>query len=230
MVNRLWSTLAGYRCLLCGLAGPAMHGTDLCTDCAAGLPRLVDHCPRCGLPLPTTQTCGRCLRDPPPYERCIAPLLYEAPVRQLIARFKYDGRLACGRLLCEELLHRLRREPVLQADAIVPVPLHWRRRWVRGFNQAEIIGDELSLHLHIPLRADLLRRIRPAPPQQGLGAEQRHRNLRAAFALTGAAIDGLDIALVDDVVTTGATATEIARLLLAAGAGSVQVWCLARTA
>lgn len=243
MVNRLEVTgllrgrlPIGSRCLLCGLTDIEMHATDLCAACAAELPRIGQHCPHCGLPLPDSPPaqpaslpCGQCLRAPPPYRRCIAPLLYRPPVAQLIARFKYGDRLACGRLLCDELLRRLRCEPDLDADLIVPVPLHWRRRWVRGFNQAEIIGDELSRALRIPLRLDLLTRSRPAPPQQSLSADQRRRNLRGAFALRGPAPFGLDIALVDDVVTTGATAAEVAGLLLGAGARSVQVWCLART-
>jgi ComF family protein len=225
--------LAGSRCLLCGLAA-GMYATDLCAACAAELPRIARHCPHCGLPLPVSHRspsppCGQCLLAPPPYRSCIAPLLYQPPVAQLIAHFKYGGRLACGRLLCDELLHRLQREPDSGADLIVPVPLHWRRRWARGFNQAEIIGDELSRNLGIPLRAGLLVRSRPAPPQQSLSAKQRRHNLRGAFALRGPAPVGLDIALVDDVVTTGATAAEISRLLLDAGARSVRVWCLART-
>jgi ComF family protein len=245
MVNRLEVTgllqgllPTGSHCLLCGLPGIEMQAADLCADCSAELPRIGQHCPHCGLPLPdphrtvsvplASSPCGQCLLAPPPYRRCIAPLLYRPPVAQLIARFKYSGRLACGRLLCDELLRRLRCEPDPGADLIVPVPLHWRRRWARGFNQAEIIGDELSRALRIPLRSDLLARSRPAPPQQSLGADQRRRNLRGAFALRGPAV-GLDIALVDDVVTTGATAAEIAGLLLGAGARSVQVWCLART-
>lgn len=229
----------GGRCLLCGLAGARMHAADLCAACAADLPRIGHPCPLCGLPLPTPRSgapeslvlhpCGQCLLAPPPYRRCIAPLLYRPPVAQLIAHFKYGGRLPCGRLLCDELLRRLRCEPDAKADLIVPVPLHWRRRWTRGFNQAEIIGDELSRALRIPLQTGLLARSRPAPPQQSLSARQRRRNLRGAFVLRGSAPAGLDVALVDDVVTTGATAAEITGLLLEAGARSVQVWCLART-
>jgi ComF family protein len=216
-------------CLLCGLAGAEPHAANLCAACAAGLPRIGHHCPHCGLPLPASHPCGHCLLDPPPYLRCIAPLRYEAPVAQLIAHFKFSGQLACGRLLCDELLRRLHREPDLGATLIVPVPLHWRRRWTRGFNQAEIIGDELSRALRIPLEVDLLARSRPTPPQQSLSARQRRHNLSAAFNLHGPVPAGQDVALVDDVVTTGATAAEIARLLLAAGVRSVQVWCLART-
>jgi ComF family protein len=145
-----------------------------------------------------------------------------------VAHFKYSGRLAYGRLLSRELLRRLADEADLQANLLMPVPLHWRRRWSRGFNQAEIIGDELSRALKLPLQTRWLSRVRATTPQQSLSAAERRRNLRAAFALR-APLTGLHIALIDDVVTTGATVGEISRLLLAAGAASVQVWCLART-
>jgi ComF family protein len=110
----------------------------------------------------------------------------------------------------------------------VPVPLHWRRRWTRGFNQAEVIADELAYRLRIPLHAQALLRRQQHTPQQQLTAAQRRRNLRSGFAIRGD-VRGRHVALVDDVVTTGATAAEIARTLLDAGAASVQVWCLART-
>lgn len=229
MVNSAWYRIVANHCLLCGLRAPA----DLCAACAAELPHVRACCPRCGLPLPVARPCGACLEDPPPYRHCIAPLLYQAPVSQLIARFKYGGQLPCGRLLSELLLRCLRDAPPQPVDMVAPVPLHWRRRWQRGFNQAEVIGDTLARALGLPLCVDLLRRTRPTPPQQGLDAEQRGSNLRGAFATGRGRHDrrlrDQHVALVDDVVTTGATAAEIARVLLAAGAASVQVWCLART-
>ncbi|HSB97213.1 MAG TPA: phosphoribosyltransferase family protein [Spongiibacteraceae bacterium] len=196
--------------------------------CAAELPRIADYCLRCALPLPMCGLCGRCQIQPPPYTRCISPLIYGAPISRLIAHFKYGGKLAYGRLLSGELLRRLQREASLDVDLLMPVPLHWRRRWARGFNQAEIIGDELSRALNLPLRTRWLTRVRPTPPQQSLSASERRKNLRSAFVLR-ASVAGLRIALIDDVVTTGATVGEIAQLLLNASARSVQVWCLART-
>jgi ComF family protein len=228
MVNSLFERLLPSRCLLCGLQPSAAASIDLCIACADELPRIGQHCRHCGLPLPITGLCGPCQIRPPPYSRCISPLLYQTPVSHLIAHFKYSGRLAYGRLLSNELVRRLREQAELGADVLVPVPLHWRRRWARGFNQAEIIGDELSRALHLPLQTRSLIRVRPTPPQQSLNAVERRRNLRAAFAVTRS-FSGLDIALIDDVVTTGATVGAISQLLLNAGANSVQVWCLART-
>lgn len=232
MVNSLFNRLRASRCLLCGLAAQNAFKTPpnaaVCSDCAELLPCIAEHCRHCGLPLAASGLCGPCQIRPPPYWRCISPLLYQAPVDQLIAQFKYSGRLAYGRLLSNELLRRLSIETDLGADLLVPVPLHWRRRWTRGFNQAEIIADELGRALRLPLQTRGLIRVRPTPPQQSLSAVERRRNLRAAFVAKGS-FSGLDIALIDDVVTTGATVGEISRLLLNAGAKSVQVWCLART-
>jgi ComF family protein len=230
MVNSFFEWLLPSACLLCGLKpnGAARASADLCVACADDLPHIGQYCRHCGLPLPVTGLCGLCQVRPPPYSRCISPLLYQAPVSHLVAHFKYSGRLAYGRLLSGVLLQRLREEAELGADLIVPVPLHWRRRWTRGFNQAEIIADEISRALRLPLQTRDLIRVRPTPPQQSLSAVERRKNLRAAFAVKRA-FTGRDIALVDDVVTTGATVSEISQLLLSAGANSVQVWCLART-
>ena len=223
LIRRLWPG----QCVLCG--GGGAEGDDLCRPCHRELPWLRRPCPRCGLPLPERTApdtpCGACQQRPPPFSACCAPFLYQPPVSHLIAAFKYRGRYSYGRALAVELARRVDAGAV---DALVPVPLHWRRRWARGFNQAEIIADQLGRALALPVRADWLRRRRPTPPQQGLDARARAVNLRGAFELRGSPA-GLRVALVDDVVTTGATATELSRLLLAAGAASVQVWCLART-
>lgn len=223
MIRRLWPG----HCVVCG--GPGA-GIDLCRPCRRELPWLEQPCPRCGLPLPeAAPLCGACLHQPPPFSACIAPFLYQPPVSQLIAGFKYRGRYSYGRTLAAELAQCVDATAI---DALVPVPLHWRRRWTRGFNQAELIADELGRALALPVRGAWLRRLRATPPQQGLDAPARAGNLRGAFTLRAAlreAPAGLRLALIDDVVTTGATATELSRLLLDAGAATVQVWCLART-
>lgn len=224
MVNHFHTHLPAQPCALC--AAPSARG--LCEPCCDDLDWIAHGCENCGLPLPQPGLCAFCQIQPPPFRRCISPLAYAPPVSHLIGAFKYQRKLLYGRILSELLIRRLRDEPFDAVDAIVPTPLHWRRRWWRGFNQAELIGDELSRGLGIPLRARWLKRVRPTPRQQDLTAEERRRNLRGAFAATRP-LPGLRIALVDDVVTTGATVAEISRVLLDAGATSVQVWCLART-
>jgi len=113
-------------------------------------------------------------------------------------------------------------------DLIVPVPLHWRRRWTRGFNQTELIADQLGAALSTPVAMRALRRTKATTAQQRLDARTRARNLRGAFTLHQP-VAGLRVALVDDVVTTGATATELTKLLLKGGATTVELWALART-
>lgn len=229
MVNnwlaRLAATVLPARCLLCGMDGIA---TGLCADCADELPLIQHPCPLCALPLATTDAlaCGACLTSPPPWRRCVSAMLYAAPADKLVAGLKYHSQLAVARSLAQLLARQIGAEPGI--DLIVPVPLHWRRRWQRGFNQADVIASELARALNIPFNPRALRRTLATPAQQTLPAAQRKRNLRNAFTVT---IDVADrrIALVDDVVTTGSTATEITRLLLKAGAASVEVWCLART-
>jgi ComF family protein len=210
-------------CALCA----ASSYTDICSKCDRELPRINVACQWCGIPFETGELCGECLTDPPVFARCIAPLRYEAPVSHLLGAFKYQGNFNYGRILSALLIERLRREQ-FEIDTIVPVPLHWRRRWQRGFNQAELIADELSSALSLPMQPGWIRRTRSHAPQQSLDAEARRKNLHNAFQCKGPLRD-LRIAVVDDVVTTGATANTIARTLLAAGAASVDIWCLART-
>ena len=211
-------------CVCCGQR--AAH--DICPACHAEIPWIEHACTCCGIPLPYPALCALCQIKPPPFTGCISPLAYATPISHLLSAFKYQQQLHYGRLLSRLLIDRLRGCDELAVDAIVPTPLHWLRRWTRGFNQAEIIADEISRALSIPLQARWLRRVRATPRQQELSAEQRRKNLHGAFVATRA-LTGLRIALVDDVVTTGATTSEISRVLLAAGAVSVQVWCLART-
>lgn len=225
MVNNWLHRLFPGRCVLCGDPAPVQ---DLCAPCSRELPRVGTACPCCGLPLAYSGApCGACLRHPPRFRRCLSPFLYQPPVSQLITAFKYRGTLSHGRVLSLQLAEYLRERHSDPVDALLPVPLHWRRRWRRGFNQAEVIAAELGRAMDLPMRR-LLQRRRATPPQQTLGAAERARNLRGAFAPTQP-VAGLRLALIDDVVTTGATADELARTLLEAGAAVVDVWCLART-
>lgn len=225
MVNNFLRRLVVAQCCLC--SGDTID--PICPPCLRELPWIDSACTQCGLALPDGGICGQCLIEPPPFERCISALEYRPPISHLIGAFKYQRKLHYGRILSLLLAERLRGELTTRhIDALVPVPLHWRRRWRRGFNQAEIIGDELSRALDIPLRAKALIRRQLGTPQKDLSAAERRRNLRGNFEARGD-LRQLHIALIDDVVTTGATASEITRTLLDAGAASVRVWCLART-
>ena len=226
---RLGRVLLPTRCLICGEAG--RDGHDLCADCQAALPWNRSACARCGLPMPEpVAACGRCLKKAPPLDRVHATFRYGFPVDRLLPRLKFHHDLAAGRELAEAMRVSL-AGPLAQdgtlPDALIAVPLHSRRLRERGYNQALELARPLAKAFSIPLLRDGLRRVRDIAPQSGLGALARRRNPRGAFAI-GA--DGLPahIALVDDVMTTGATLYECARVLRDAGVRRVDAWVAAR--
>lgn len=225
MVNSPWPAWPG-RCLLCGL--DSGRARDLCRPCAAELAPLGPHCVRCALPLATPGLCGRCLLNPPAFEAAHAALRYDFHAAALVRALKHRGQRACARLLGELLAEALPLGASAGIDALVPLPLHWWRRARRGFNQAALIAEVVARHHALPLRPRLLTRTRHTPPQQQLDAGARSRNLRGAFR-AHPDCRGLRLALVDDVITTGASATAAAAALKEGGAQRVEVWCAART-
>lgn len=219
-------------CLLCGDSTDAVE--PLCHACEGDLPWLGGHCRQCALPLPGTGlSCGACLKQPPSFTRVEAPWRYAFPLDTLITRFKHQAQWPLGRLLgallSQHLLHAF-ADGLARPEFLLPVPLAGKRLRSRGFNQAEMLANWLSATLELPVRGDWLLRPQDGAHQQELDAAARRRNLRNAFAIkTGADIRGRHLALVDDVLTTGATAEALARLLLRAGAARVDVYCLGRT-
>lgn len=219
-------------CLLCD--EPADSANSLCVSCESELPWLGARCQVCALPLPHAGlTCGACLQRPPRFDRVEAPWRYAFPVDSLITRFKHQAKWPLGRLLGELLSQHLLHafgEGLTRPDLLLPVPLAERRQRQRGFNQAALLAQWLSEQLHLPLQQHWLQRVIDTPAQQQLDAATRKRNLRRAFALAPKSqVSGLHLALVDDVLTTGATAESLARLLKKAGAARVDIYCLART-
>ncbi|MFT5578863.1 MAG: ComF family protein [Paraglaciecola psychrophila] len=218
------------QCILC--LGQGQSAVDLCSACAAALPRLETRCQQCALPLATSHlACGECLIRPPPFSYTAAPWCYQFPVAQLISAFKYQRKYSygetLGRLMLQQLIANYAARPL--PDSIAAVPLHWRRHWHRGFNQSELLANLYSRKLNIR-RFYGLQRHRNTPNQQSLNAAQRKKNLHNAFQISQQrTIAGQCIALVDDVMTTGATAREISQTLLNAGAAEVHIWVLART-
>ena len=224
-LKQRWPGWPAQNCVLCARPG---QRRGLCADCAEQLPAIGPACPGCGLPQQEERLCGDCMRAPPSYDRCLAALDYIYPVNRLLHLAKYRGRLEVLALLTSRLLARLRREDA-KPVCIVPVPLHFRRHCRRGYNQAGLIAARLSQDLHIPCRDNVLSRIRATREQSALRSAQRKQNVRGAFRLRRPpACD--HIAVVDDVVTTGATGNEIARLLKQAGVARVDIWALARAA
>jgi ComF family protein len=229
-LQRLPQLLYPPRCLLCGAAG--QQDRDLCADCAADLPHNRHPCARCALPLPpgspADALCGACTQQAPAFDRCYAALQYDELTGILISRLKFHNKLSHGRLLSQLLIDYLAQRQAPLPDLILPVPLHRQRLRERGYNQALEIARPIGRHFALPVRARLCQRIRTTPAQTGLDRKTRQRNLRKAFQLTGK-VDGHAIALLDDVVTTGATVSELAKLLKRAGAARVDVWAVART-
>lgn len=219
-------------CLLCD--EPSEAGQALCSPCEADLPWLGGRCAICALPLPTRGlACGACLKRPPAFDHVEVPWRFAFPVDALITRFKHQARWPLGRLLAQRLglhLSHAFDEGLARPDALLPVPLSHKRLRERGFNQAQMLAGWLGRSLDIEVDEHSLVRTQDAASQQQLDAAARRRNLRQAFALGSAGtIRGRHLALVDDVLTTGATAEALARLLKRAGAARVDVYCLART-
>lgn len=190
-------------------------------------------CPQCGLPaLAGTMPCGRCLHHAPPWQRLVFVDDYRPPLGDLVKRFKFSGTTALGPVLARLLLLQIltrRREGTLPAvTMILAVPLHRHRAWRRGFNQSHQLAHYLSRWLKRPYYPWGIRRTRATAIQHFLPARRRRINLRRAFRLE-LSVRGHHIAIVDDVVTTGSTVAEIARLLKRNGAATVQIWCLCRT-
>jgi len=209
-------------CLLCAAAS---EDEILCAACTADLPRLAEPCcPRCALPNATGEICGRCLQKPPHFDAALAVYRYDFPLDKLIQSFKYGHRLALGDYFGRQLAPLA---ATLDADLIVPLPLHDERLRQRGFNQALELSRALARAHRLPIDATSCRRTRNTPAQAGLAWRERVKNLRHAFACS-ADLSGARIILVDDVMTTGASLDECARTLKLHGATEVTALVLAR--
>jgi len=221
-------------CCLCGLR--SYQSQALCSACYRGLPENSVCCELCALPLQeSTQRqpsqCGLCLQSPPEFHRVIAPWLYDGQFALLIHQWKFRNESRLTPLLASLWLSQL-QSPPNHIDLIVPVPLHWSKFWRRGYNQSELLAMELGRQCKelkdTPIDVHLVQRHRATLAQSGLGASARKTNLLAAFTARRRC-DNLRIAIVDDVLTTGATATAMAATLRDAGASHIEIWCIART-
>jgi ComF family protein len=233
LLARLGRALWPPRCLLCESAGSA--GLDLCDQCLAALPHNRCACLRCAIPMaaeidlnghPVEPTCGQCLRRPPPQNQTRAAFVYGFPLDRLLPRAKFHGDLASTRLLAALMACSLAQAE--RPQALLPIPLHIGRLRERGYDQALELARPLAHRLGLPLRDDLLRRTRATAAQSKLDARQRRRNLRGAFTVCGHRDLPSHVALVDDVMTTGATVHAAASALLRAGIARVDVWVCAR--
>jgi ComF family protein len=214
----------------CGGCGIIVDDIDsFCGDCWARLEFLQGGCLRCGIPLKATdaETCGACLAHPPRLDRIRAAVAYGDISRSIALRLKYGRKTALARTMARYMRPLVGELP---GDCIlVPVPLHPRRLWNRGFNQSAIVAREIGRRTGIPVAVDALRRTRSTPPLKGMGMRQRRRTVAGAFrALDPSRVRGRTVILIDDVMTTGSTANACARVLKRAGAERVDLISWAR--
>ena len=217
----LSNLLFGGSCFLCR---GAAHGI-LCPACDADLPRLAGTlCPRCALPSPGAAVCGRCLADAPHYDATVAALAYRFPADTLVHALKFRSQLALAPLMGDLLIEAIRE----RIDLVVPVPLSRERLRERGYNQAAEIARHVARERRARLELTIVIRERDTRAQADLPWSDRARNVRGAFRCERS-LDGAAIAVVDDVMTTGATLDELAATLKRAGAARVVNWVVART-
>ncbi len=203
----------------------------LCTECRARHAAPRSRCLRCAVGVPEgVAACAACLREPPPYQRASAAVDYDFPWSRLIGAFKFRAALDLASPLATLLAEAASGQGACTADLVVPVPLSPERLRERGMNQAWELARRVGPLLDLEARSNALLRLVDTAHLAALPRAERAARIRGAFAVASAAeLRGRHVALVDDVMTSGATVAEASRTLLAAGAASVQVWVVART-
>ncbi len=227
--RRFANLVFGGTCLLCrGSADGARGEGLLCAACERDLPRLGQGglCPRCALPCAGGALCGACLAAPPSFDATVAALAYRFPADVLIQALKFHGTLAVAALLGRMLAQCVAGTP--RVDAVLPVPLSAARLRARGYNQSMEIARGVARSAGLRLEPWLCERVRDTPAQVDLPHAERARNVRGAFSCPRP-LEGMTVAVVDDVMTTGATLDEIAGALKRTGASRVVNWVAART-
>lgn len=221
LAKRCLSSLLPESCLLCGADS---LGGLLCPECTADLPALpAASCPQCGEQTTHSERCGACLKTPPHFNRTIAVFRYDFPVDRIIHALKYGHQLAVAGWLGEKMVKQLHADHQL----LIPLPLHPDRLRERGFNQSAEIARMIGNCLNLAVDRSSVIRNRATPPQAAQPLKERHKNVRGAFECT-ADFSGRHILLIDDVMTTGATVNECARVLKLHGAADVTVLVAAR--
>ena len=210
----------------------ASKGGDigLCAECLNGLPwHRQPHCPQCGLTSSFNQFCGHCLKSSPAFDLTRALFRYEYPLDAMLQRYKYTHLLTMANTLGQLMADSFIAGPdAIMPDVIIPMPLHQQRLQERGFNQAVEIAKVISKQLGLTLDTKSCIRVKLAPPQVSLPLKQRVKNMRGAFNCNSS-MHGKRVALVDDVMTTGASLNELAKTVKSAGAAHVECWVVART-
>jgi ComF family protein len=228
-INIIQYSLFPPSCIFCSKKPESF--IDLCNACQKGLLALDTQCIYCAQALEIQATkqqiCGRCQKAPPAFDTVYAPHQHQGEVRYLINQLKFEKSYKNSRLLGLLLSEFLLTEKVLLPDIIIPVPLHSERYRQRGYNQTLEIAKVTSKELHIPIDYKSCIRIQNTPHQISLSLKQRHQNIKGAFTVKQPMV-AKHIAILDDVMTTGATANELAKMLKSAGAKQVDIWVSTR--
>jgi len=198
-----------------------------CEACNRALPYLdAPHCPRCALPTPNGEICGRCLTHPPRFTRTTAVFSYSFPLDRLIQALKYREQLELAHAFATRLVERIDRDAL--PDVVIPMPLHPAKLRTRGFNQSQLLAAQATRQLDLTLLPQACRRVRDTPSQSALPWKERKKNVRNAFRCD-VDLDGKRVALVDDVMTSGASLNALAEAVHKRGASEIQAWIVART-
>lgn len=214
------------------LSNAVGDGLDLSSEERQRLPRVHSICPVCAGVSVDGQVCGRCLKSPPAFDLTQVAFFYRPPIVELIHDLKYHRQTANARLLAELYLEELASQLLdWRIEAIIPVPVHPLRRRERGYNQAELLAKILAGRLGLPVVRNAVRRVKNTPSQTHLDVDERQRNLRQAFAVDAQKLNGLKrLAIVDDVMTTGATIQSLAKQLKQqSDAEFIAAWVIAKT-
>src|SRR5271163_2193930 len=222
---------------LCAACRAPVEGRGLCPACWSKLSFITrPYCERLGIPFVHDPGPGilsmEAIADPPAYHRARAAVRFDEIARALVHALKYGDRLDLAPMMGRWLGHA-GHELLGDADALVPVPLHWRRRWARRFNQSAVLAAAVSAASGVPIAANALKRVKFTAQQVGLSRSERATNVQGAFRVPPegrSAVAGRRLVLVDDVLTSGATVEGCARALLRAGAANVDVLVFARVA
>jgi len=205
------------------------HYDRVCKVCYPTLPFQSHCCARCGQhSASNTDYCGNCINTPPTFDTCFCPFKYESSIKELICDFKYRERPELAKTAARLLWHELLKTEFERPDALIAVPMHVSRLRERGYNHSMLIAQNLSKWLNIPLLYGVLAKSKHTEPQAQQSLKQRKKNLNDSFKIEKS-ISVKSVAIIDDVVTTGSTAEEIAKILKKNGVDYIQVWGIAHT-
>lgn len=201
--------------------------TAVCQFCIALLPHFTQSCTHCACPLfdPHYSLCGRCIKKKPAIDKTLIQYHFEEPLRSLIHQFKYHQQIHLASFLADLIVHAWQKEKT-RPQCLIPVPLHPQKTRQRGFNQSLLLTKHVAKKTQVPYDLTVCKKIKNTVAQASLNSQERTKNLKGAFQINANTYE--HVALIDDLLTTGSTANELATLLKRAGVKTVELWCCAR--